>query len=1121
MSASTTSRPRPRASAAWAERFARAVTAMVLAAALYCLAATFLDETWPRAVRIGRAFFELFNIPVAANLFSAVALLVIASALAVHKRAALWVVMVGFQGGWLVVAAVVAVLRGVDAGSAIPKVLLDSRFDVGVFSTQIAMAVVLIPLLWWARRCFPARLAPSSLARGALHLAAGIMVAALTGLICTEADPGTLRGQHRIVVWPLRTALGFMPARDSPYYDGTGARWVGTVIGFLSAGALLWASAVVLRSARANRHLNPDDEVDLRRLLRDHGDADSLGYFATRRDKAVVFSPDRRAAITYCVEAGTMVASADPIGDPAAWPAAIEAWLATARQFGWVPAVLSASTRGAAAYRRAGLRVLGMGDEAIVEVEDFHLSNPALRQVRQAVTRVRRAGYQLSVRFHGDIDPTEMADLARAAETWRGDEPERGFSMALGRLGDPTDRRCVMVTAHDPSGALRAMLSFVPWGRAGVSLDLMRRDPGADNGVIEFCVCGLIGESRRLGISRISLNFAMFRGVFSAREQLGSGPILRLTAAALTVASRWWQIETLYRSNVKYLPQWNPRFICFTSVLQLNRAAIAAGIAEGFLPAPRLRDRHAHQPVAGAALCAAVIELDSEPRALTIGPPALGRQAEVRHDKLSALRASGIDAYPVAVARDTTVDEVRRRYPDLGPGTRTHHRVSVAGRVMARRHHGGIAFATLRDAGTDIQVMLARDLTSAEAWQRWRRSVDVGDIVSCTGDVVTTTTGELTVAVVDWTMAAKCLRPLPPARTGLADEETRVRQRHLDLMLDRGAATPLRQRSTVMATLRAELTRRSFLEVETPMLHAIQGGASARPFVTHANAADMSLYLRIAPELFLKRLAVGGVERVFELNRNFRNEGADATHNPEFTSLEAYQAYADYTDMRHLARELILACATAVHGAPVARRRGSDATIDEVDLSAPWPVVSVHQAVSHATGHRVDPDSDPATLRALCTRHGVAATFDASASTMVLALYEALVEPATTLPTFYTDFPVEVCPLTRPHRHDPRLAERWDLVAFGTELGTAYSELTDPVDQRLRLTRQAAAAAAGDTEAMRLDEDFLAALEYGMAPTGGLGLGVDRVVMLLTGGNIRSTLAFPFVRPTHAHRHGY
>jgi lysyl-tRNA synthetase class 2 len=455
-----------------------------------------------------------------------------------------------------------------------------------------------------------------------------------------------------------------------------------------------------------------------------------------------------------------------------------------------------------------------------------------------------------------------------------------------------------------------------------------------------------------------------------------------------------------------------------------------------------------------------------------------------------------------------TLAQIRADHSGLAAGVRTQEQVSVTGRVLRLRDLGGLSFGLLRDGDTDLQVMLSADRVGPVALGHWRRLVDLGDQVSVSGEVVTSRRGELSVDATSWLMAAKCLRPLPDKRHGFTDPEARLRQRHLDLAMNPDSLRMLARRSTAVRALRDGFAARGFTEVETPMLQAVHGGANARPFVTHINAYDTELYLRIAPELYLKRLCVGGLGKVFELNRNFRNEGADATHNPEFTSVEAYQPYADYTVMRELTRELILEVATAVFGKPVVLRPGAG----ELDISASWPVVTVHDAVAAATGSAIDPGTTVSALREICAAHGIRTGAHQSAGELVLELYDELVEPRTDLPTFYTDFPVETSPLTRVHRHDPRLAERWDLVAFGAEIATAYSELVDPVEQRRRLTEQSLKAAAGDPEAMSLDEDFLAALEYAMPPTGGLGLGVDRLVMMLTGQNIRATLAFPFVR---------
>jgi lysyl-tRNA synthetase class 2 len=593
--------------------------------------------------------------------------------------------------------------------------------------------------------------------------------------------------------------------------------------------------------------------------------------------------------------------------------------------------------------------------------------------------------------------------------------------------------------------------------------------------------------------------------------------VLRLTSALLTAGSRFWQLESLYQSNEKYLPRWSPRLMCYSRGASLAQVVFAAGTAEGFLPAPRpwtrvdsveTAERHAIMAADGRAFATAVHEQEEELLRPALPTRKLTEQEQIRRTKLAELVAAGIDPYPVEVPRTETLEQVRERYPNLPPDHHTGHTASVTGRVLRMRNHGGLAFAQLQDGLTQLQVMLTAASCGDVPLDRWRRLVDIGDHVSVTGEVVTSRRGELSVAATDWVMAAKCLHPLPDKRKGFTDPEARVRQRHLDLVMNPESLRMMQQRSAAVRALRNGFENRGFIEVETPMLQAVHGGANARPFVTHINAYDTELFLRIAPELFLKRLSVGGMGKIFELNRNFRNEGADATHNPEFTSVEAYQPYADYHVMRELTRELLIEAATAVYGKPVVRRDG-----EEIDISGEWPVVTVHDAVGRAAGTAIDSETPVERLRELCAEHNVHTTFEMSAGELVLELYDELVEPATTLPTFYTDFPLETSPLTRNHRTNPRLAERWDLVAFGAEIGTAYSELVDPVEQRRRLTEQSLKAAAGDPEAMSLDEDFLSALEYAMPPTGGLGIGVDRVMMMLTGQNIRSTLAFPFVRP--------
>jgi lysyl-tRNA synthetase, class II len=469
--------------------------------------------------------------------------------------------------------------------------------------------------------------------------------------------------------------------------------------------------------------------------------------------------------------------------------------------------------------------------------------------------------------------------------------------------------------------------------------------------------------------------------------------------------------------------------------------------------------------------------------------------------------------YPVGIAQRTdTLAEIRATTPAPEPGTRTGRKATVAGRVMAVRDLGGVVFAVLRDWSGDLQLALTREDCGEGVLNDFTSVVDLGDHITAGGEIGASDKGELSVFVTEWQLTGKCLRPLPDKRHGLADPEARVRRRYLDLVASPEARGVVRHRSIAVQALRQGLLDRGYLEVETPMLQQIHGGANARPFTTHINAYDLDLYLRIAPELYLKRLCVGGLEKVFEMGRTFRNEGVSYKHNPEFTMLEAYQAFADYDVMLDLTRELIQGAATAAFGAPIAHKAGPDGRLVSHDISGPWPVKTLYGAVSEALGEEVDADTDEAVLRRLCDRAGVPHIPDDTRGDVVLEMYERLVEERTKMPTFYKDFPTDVSPLTRQHRRDPRLAERWDLVAFGTELGTAYSELTDPVEQRRRLTAQSLLAAGGDPEAMEIDEDFLAALEYAMPPTGGLGVGVDRLVMFLTGLTIRETLPFPLVR---------
>jgi len=501
--------------------------------------------------------------------------------------------------------------------------------------------------------------------------------------------------------------------------------------------------------------------------------------------------------------------------------------------------------------------------------------------------------------------------------------------------------------------------------------------------------------------------------------------------------------------------------------------------------------------------------VSEQPTVPTEAADDLPEQMRVRREKRERMFAEGVEPYPVGYPRTATLAEIRARYADLPTDTATGETTSVTGRVIFVRNTGKLCFATLREGdGTELQAMLSLDRVGAPRLDDWKRQVDLGDHVGVTGEVITSRRGELSVLADTWALTAKALRPLPVAHKPLS-EEARVRQRYVDLIVRPQARHTVRTRSATVRSLRDSLHARNFLEVETPMLQLLHGGATARPFVTHSNALDTDLYLRIAPELFLKRCVVGGIDRVFEINRNFRNEGIDSSHSPEFAMLEVYEAYADYDTMATLTRELVQEAAQAVFGSPVV----THADGSQFDLGGQWRSVTLYGSLSEALGEEVTVQTDMANLREYADKAGLPVDPKWGRGKLAEELFEELVVPDLIQPTFVRDYPVETSPLTRSHRQQAGLTEKWDLYVRGVETATAYSELVDPVVQRERLVEQARLAAKGDDEAMRLDEDYLRAMEHGMPPMGGMGMGIDRLLMALTGQGIRETILFPLVRP--------
>jgi len=465
-------------------------------------------------------------------------------------------------------------------------------------------------------------------------------------------------------------------------------------------------------------------------------------------------------------------------------------------------------------------------------------------------------------------------------------------------------------------------------------------------------------------------------------------------------------------------------------------------------------------------------------------------------------------SYPYRFDRSDLAGDLHQRFEDLDPGSETGVDVTVAGRLMNVRDMGRLAFGVLQDVSGRLQLFVSKAILGDEEFARFLE-LDSGDWIGATGEVMVTKKGELSVRISSFVLLSKALRPLPDKWHGLKDVEARSRQRYVDLMVNEESRKTALTRAKVISELRHQFEERGFIEVETPVLLAQATGATARPFATHHNALDLDLSLRIATELFLKRLVVGGIERVFEIGRIFRNEGVDATHNPEFTMLEAYQAFADYGDIMELIEEILAAVAEAAVGT-------ATLTYQErmLDLTPPFRRVRLVDLVAEVVDEDISLDTPIERLRTLAGRYGVEADPSWEAGRLIFEIYEAAAESTIWEPTFVTDYPKEVSPLSRIHRDDPRLTERFELVIAGSEYANAFSELNDPFDQRERFEAQAAARAAGDDEAHPIDEDYIRALEYGLPPTGGLGIGVDRFVMLLTNRrHIREVILFPTMRP--------
>jgi len=487
----------------------------------------------------------------------------------------------------------------------------------------------------------------------------------------------------------------------------------------------------------------------------------------------------------------------------------------------------------------------------------------------------------------------------------------------------------------------------------------------------------------------------------------------------------------------------------------------------------------------------------------------LPEQLRIRREKREAIIARGSEPYPVSVPRTSTLKAIRAKHKDLAIDVATGIIESVTGRVIFKRDTGKLCFATLREGdGTELQAMFSLDKVGSEVLELWKGEIDLGDLVSVTGEVITSKRGELSILATSWVIAAKALRPLPVDHKPLS-EETRVRMRYVDLIVRPEARANARLRPNVMRALRETFNKREFIEVETPMLQVMHGGAAARPFKTFSNAYDMDLFLRIAPELFLKRCVVGGLDKVFEINRNFRNEGADSSHSPEFAMIESYEAFGDWNSIADLTKQLVQDAAMATSGSHVVTHHDGR----ELNLGGTWREASLFDLISQGVGEVVTAQTPIADLKKIAEKLGMKIDPKWITGKLAEEIFEHVSAGKLVEPIFVRGYPVDTSPLVRAHREIPGVAEKWDLYVEGFELATGYSELIDPVIQRERLTEQAKLGDKGDLEAMQIDEDFLRAMEYAMPPMGGMGMGVDRLLMALTGLGIRETILFPLVKP--------
>ncbi len=856
------------------------------------------------------------------------------------------------------------------------------------------------------------------------------------------------------------------------------------------------------------------------RLVRQYG-WDTLAYFVLRPDKSFFFSSDGEAMLAYGYRGGYALVSGDPVGRPESIPLLLEEFFTMCRKNAWKFAFLAVREADVPLYERFGLHALYMGDEAIIHPDTFDLDGHDMRKVRQTARRFEKAGYTYEFMTEAECDRNLMLRLNQISADWRGDKPEEGFTTALSQDMTGAYPDCGIAVAFDAENVPMGFMHLIPCfgDEPGYSLDIMRYERDAPNGIMEYLIASTAISLGRRGITRLSSNFAAFGRLLD--DDLDFQGLQRVARWGVKKLSKVYQADNLRTFNTRFQPHWLPRVIVYRDARDMASIGLLYLGAERILRLPGLglilepRARNKTPPMTGS-IKHAPLGAGTRPRSRMISEPIspddLGQTPlfQARVSEANKMREDGIEPWPILTdfAPDTTVRELRDRYGEIEPDTETGATVSIGGRVLALRKYGALTFGDIRDRTGEIQIYVRRDRTKAEEFSAFAK-VKVGDFIGVTGEVMTTKTGELSIRPTRILLTSKALRALPDRSDGFTDPELRARHRYLDLIMNDDARERAIGRSKAIATIREFMAEHEFIEVETAILQNIPGGAAAKPFITHHNALHIDIYLRIALELQLKRLIVGGLERVFELSRTFRNEGIDNRHNPEFTMMEAYCTYMDYWSMMTFTEEMVARVATAVTGGTVVTIGGR-----EMDLTPPWERITMVDAITRETGLDLHLDQPIEVIRERVESYGVETEPNWGGGRILDEIYDEHVQSKIWGPVFLHDYPAETSPLAKQHRDNPLYAERFEVITAGREMVNSYTEQNDPIVQREALMAQMGNREAGDDEAERIDFDFLRAMEHAMPPLGGMGIGIDRLVMLLTDtDHIKDVILFPTYRP--------